>query len=262
MITLGIIERVFNIRCGPQSGTCFAIEQNGRQYVVTAKHVLAKMDAQKCIGLFKSGRWNEYTVKVVGISSDNDVAVLAFPEQLCPPNGTEASSIGMAVGQDVYFLGFPYGQQLEQDRKISDFPMPLVKKGILSGIAGNGSGVSHFILDAHNNPGFSGGPVVFERPGAIPPVTSGAIIQRKLKVAGIISGYRESQEPVFQNGQKTSLTYAYNTGIVIAESIHHATEMIEANQIGASIDPESERHPGSWLEKQGYKPKKCSGTVA
>ena len=62
-------------------------------------------------------------------------------------------------GQDVYFLGFPYGLHGDMSALSNDLPFPFVKKGIISLF--HNDGVNRIYLDGHNNPGFSGGPVVF-----------------------------------------------------------------------------------------------------
>ena len=64
--------------------------------------------------------------------------------------------------------------------------MALVKQGIVSGFFGAplGSGEESFFIDGHNNPGFSGGPVVTIRNG-------------EYKVAAVIASYRHSFQKVY-----------------------------------------------------------------
>jgi hypothetical protein len=69
-------------------------------------------------------------------------------------------------------------------------------------------------LDGHNNPGFSGGPVLFKEQE-----------HGKLKVAAVVSGYRFANEPVYHGEQKLPVTYRYNTGIVISYGIKHAVRL-------------------------------------
>ena len=40
MITSNFIHRIFRIKCGEFMGTGFTIDVDGKQYVVTAKHVV------------------------------------------------------------------------------------------------------------------------------------------------------------------------------------------------------------------------------
>jgi hypothetical protein len=85
-------------------------------------------------------------------------------------------------------------------------------------------GVQHFFLDGHNNPGFSGGPVVFKEPN-----------KNEFKVASVISGYRYTNEPIFAGEEKVPLAYRYNTGIIISYGIKHGVDLIESNPIGLPI---------------------------
>lgn len=102
--------------------------------------------------------------------------------------------------------------------------MPFVKKAILSTMSRTADGIERLFLDGHNNPGFSGGPVVWAEAG-----------RNAYKVAGVISGYREENEPVYVGGEPTAMAYRYNTGIIIAYGIEHATHLIEHNPIGLEL---------------------------
>src|SRR5712691_1662146 len=44
LITANFIHRTFRIRCGPSIGTAFTVDIDGRQYLVTARHVIAQFD--------------------------------------------------------------------------------------------------------------------------------------------------------------------------------------------------------------------------
>ena len=84
------------------------------------------------------------------------------------------------------------------------------------------------ILDGHNNPGFSGGPVVCHI----------ADRNNELTVIGVVSGYRADSIPVLHKGKETELIYQYNTGLVIAYKINLALELINENPIGAELEIE------------------------
>lgn len=69
-----------------------------------------------------------------------------------------------------------------------------------------------------NNPGFSGGPVVFDRDGA----------HLRPQVCGVIAGYRTELQPVYQGATPiTAVAAAANTGIIIATDIRHVTDAID-----------------------------------
>jgi hypothetical protein len=129
---------------------------------------------------------------------------------------------GLIWGQDVFFLGFPYGWSSDIGTINRNFPMPFVKKAILSCMQTNN--IHCLFLDGHNNPGFSGGPVVFKEPN-----------KQDYKVAAIISGYRYTKEPIFSGEDQLPLEYRYNTGIIVSYGIKHAVDLINSNPIGSEI---------------------------
>lgn len=218
MITANVIHRVFWIRCGAATGTAFALDVDGKQYLVTAKHVLAGGPTPLTIDVFSNGNWSGLPVTLVGHAGpDIDISVLAADRRLTPAElPIEPSSAQAVYGQDVFFLGFPYGIVGKYLFGPGGYPLPLVKRATLSLLDGH-----VWLLDGHNNPGFSGGPVVF-----VPPSTNA------FKVAGIISGFQAVEEPVLAGGQPTPLVYRYNTGIIVCHLIDHAVGLIKANPVG------------------------------
>jgi len=105
----------------------------------------------------------------------------------------------------------------------NNFPIPFVKKGIISNFFEN-KGVEHIYLDGHNNLGFSGGPVVYY-----------SIEKKDHRVAAVISAFESTDEPIYRGDTATDLVYRYNTGIIVSHSILHAVEVIKANPIGFKI---------------------------
>lgn len=221
MITANFIHRTFRIKCGESTGTGFTIDLENRQYLVTAKHVVRDFGPEQPLEVFANGAWTPVAAYLVGHGSEDiDVSVLAPHAPMSPPNlPIEASSDGVVYGQDTYFLGFPYGVLSTVEFAGTGYPLPLVKKALLSTFSGN-----VYLLDGHNNPGFSGGPVIFGRNQALP-----------TNVAAVVSGYRFSPEPVFLDQAATALTYRQNTGIVIAYKIELALELVRENPIGALV---------------------------
>ena len=234
MLTANVLQRIFHVTCGEGTGTTFAIDHNGRQYLVTAAHVLDGFE-QTGIQIYHEQQWKNLNCEIVGrgnycADQDNgepDVAVLATNLQIAPVHPLLASSALMVLGQTIYFAGFPYGQMQNVQRELNrDFPLPLVKSGILSSID-LGDGV--MLLDGHNNPGFSGGPVVFVPNGQLPNRNT------QFSVAGIVSAYPAPSEPVY-NSEGEEIGYIRNNpGIVVAYSIQRAIEYIDANPIGFEL---------------------------
>ena len=78
------------------------------------------------------------------------------------------------------------------------------------------------LLDGHNNPGFSGGPVVCQ-------------IANELTAIGIVSGYHNEPKSIYVGQSETPFTYYDNTGIVVAAAIDHALDLIQRNPIGFDL---------------------------
>lgn len=222
MITSNAIHRTFRIRFGSSVGTCFTIDVDGRQYLITAKHVLPNVPATGAVQVHHQRDWRNLNYELTGVGSGEvDIAVLSPETQLSPALSLPPVSEGIIFGQSVFFLGFPYGIATELGPINRDFPLPLVKGGLLSAIMRGDNGEQLLLVDGHNNPGFSGGPLLFAKPGS-----------NDLNVAGVISAYRFNREPVYAGDTPTALTYLYNTGIIIVYAIEQATELIRQNPNG------------------------------
>ena len=221
MITSNVIHRVFRLKYREQTGTSFIINVDDNQYFVTAKHVvqveenddiLHSLSVGEEVEIFRDNSWHPIPVTVVAHSEISDVSIFKIKQNI-PAHPMPATTDGIFYGQDVYFLGFPYGLSSVVGEINRHFPLPLVKKGILSSMFNVELG-GMFFVDGHNNPGFSGGPVIFTDQKT-----------KEQKVAGIIHGY----QPEFKNiaGRLTPIENT-NSSIIIAYSISNAIDLIEA----------------------------------
>lgn len=71
-------------------------------------------------------------------------------------------------------------------------------------------------IDGFNNPGFSGGPIVFWDFGS-----------RTYQIAGVVKGYAFESAKTMVNGTAVDTPILVNSGILIGYSIHHAIQAIE-----------------------------------
>jgi hypothetical protein len=80
-------------------------------------------------------------------------------------------------------------------------------------------------IDAINNEGFSGGPLVFQ-----------SNLPSEFKIAGVVSKYRIAEEAVLDAECKpTGLHVQYHAGFLLAYSIKHVTDLIDRNPIGLPL---------------------------
>ena len=228
MITTNIVRRTFRIK-STEKGTCFTIDVDNRQYIVTARHIVKNITHQDTIKIMQEEKWKNLQVKLVGHGKgDVDISVLAANLQISPTHPLPATLDGITLGQDAYFLGFPYGLMSDIEALNRNFPLPLVKKATVSMVAGRGN---YIFLDGHNNPGFSGSPVIYLKNNR----------GSDYIVAGVVSGYRYTREPVYQNEEEEQREspmgyYKSNTGIIVAYSIEHALNLIRKNPIGVKLE--------------------------
>jgi hypothetical protein len=103
-------ERVVRLQTSSGRGAAFTIDRNGRQWLITARHLLpADEPAPECVlsrGAFR-------TTLRLGFLADpggeGDVAVAPLQSPFTPQLDLHATSEGLMWSQIVYFLGFPYG---------------------------------------------------------------------------------------------------------------------------------------------------------
>ena len=156
IVNANILTRVLHLKIGEMTGTAFTIEVDGRQYLITAKHLTGESGIEK-LEIWQEG-WHRFKVSVVGMGTGReDVAVLSTDRVLTQTLPIDVGSERITVGQNVRFLGFPLGIATDYIMEQEGMRLPLVKGGILSGMKFENK-VSWLLVDGHNNGGFSGGP--------------------------------------------------------------------------------------------------------
>jgi hypothetical protein len=240
----------------PVQGTGFTLEVDGRQYLITAKHVVAGLKAEDIIEIRKADQWSPVNMKIFRCDDPIDIAVLVPPNQLTVTFPLEPTMKGIRYAQDMYFAGFPYGLFTNSGGL---FPLAFIKKAIMSASTSE-NGITTIFLDGHNNPGFSGGPIVYRD------------LDRSdftFKLAGVVSGFRFDRTPVLKpeeikpeqikpediarnrivtkNGHFFRLTDSedsvdFNTGIVVGYGISHALHLIAKNPIGPKVSDTFQEH--------------------
>lgn len=201
---------------GGLEGTAFSIDYQGKLYIVTARHVAAGLpQTGATIKVRKSGQWVDvHTVRTLfPPSSDVDIAVFETDEKIPQPYGiTPAGEGSVTMGQQVWFLGYPWGIHSQW----ATGEAPFIKRGTMSAIDGTNPDAVVLYIDGFNNPGFSGGPIVywdFEK--------------RAYRIFGVVKGYREDTAKVIVNGEHVDTQLLVNSGILVGYSIQHAIQAIE-----------------------------------
>jgi len=83
-VTDHVLRRVMVIRAGDKAGTAFTIEVDGRQYLITARHVVADLKAEDTVQYLKNKTWQSLPVQVAQYDKIKavDIAVLVPLRQL------------------------------------------------------------------------------------------------------------------------------------------------------------------------------------
>lgn len=223
MITSNALQRVFKISYEGFTGTGFACDIDGRQYLVTAAHCINEESAGTVeLEILHNEEWHKLPAIIVGSKPHGaDIAVLALPQVLVHKDLTLPVAETFYVSQEVFFLGFPHGKHIHIGAMNNDWPMPFIKRGIISGM-NNGGKPSVVYLDGINNPGFSGGPVVAQNAQT-----------RTLEVISVVSSYHMVRDQVLSDGiPHPTLEIEVNTGIVETFGVMHVREIARANPIG------------------------------
>lgn len=213
-----ILDRTFFIKVGEDAGTAFTIDHDGTVYLVTARHVISGLsDEGGVIQVWRSDKWQDYkTVRTLYPPSDKvDIAVLQTnekvdkPYEIRPQEGKE----GITLGQPVWFLGYPFGL----GTTLGDAThFPFIKRGTASAVDASDPKAVVLYIDGFNNPGFSGGPILYYDFGT-----------HAYRIAGVVKGYREDTAKIMVNGAQADTQILVNSGILIGYSIIHAIEAIE-----------------------------------
>jgi hypothetical protein len=263
-VTSNAIQRVLKIRVNAgtereATATAFTLDVDGREYVVTAKHVVAGLKDKDRIDIFMDSGWKRFDVQIYRCDDPIDIAVFIPPYQLTVNFSLPFETRNFMFGQVAYFLGFPYDYGSQGTLKGNGpYPFPLIKAGTVSGFVNPGGLIKPYelLLDGYNNPGFSGGPIVYRDLNQ-----SGVVI----RLAGVVSGFVPEVVPVVKthiidspadagpvakeqpwrirrgkNGKFIELvdsdTYvALNTGIVQGFLIEPAIELIRSHPIGPEV---------------------------
>ena len=217
-VPVEIMARTGFIKWGNEAGTSFTIDYQGKLYLITARHVVAGIPDSNAVLQVRDGdKWVEYktTKTIYPDSPDVDIAIFATDDK--PPQHFAiepmSDSAGPTFGQQVWFIGYPYGL----GTNLQGHSLPFLKRGTMSAIDSTNKSAIIFYIDGFNNPGFSGGPIIYWD-----------FKLQKFMILGVVQGYREETAKTLVNGKQIDTQYLVNSGILIAYSISHAMDAIKA----------------------------------
>jgi len=208
--------RTFFIK-GLQYGTAFVIRIDDLEYLVTARHLVDTSTPKFNFKVFAHDAWSEVEAMAVGHGvGEVDISLYECPPSLGSTEFTLVPAEGtFALGQDMFFLGFPYMMWGNLRAFLDGRPCAFVKRGTLSFF--DAYGQRTLFIDAINNEGFSGGPLLF-----YPPDNPGQMF-----VAGVVSKFKVEHEAVLdEHGEVTAMQVPYNTGFMVAYGMANVVNII------------------------------------
>jgi S1-C subfamily serine protease len=211
-------------------GSAFILDYKGKLYLVTARHVIEGVSTSGAIiEVQRSDKWEDYyTVKTLYPSSaDADIAVFETNETAAQPFGIAptgtSTTAGVTFGQQVWFIGYPFGMSSVPATGSTIGALPFMKRGSMSAVDASNPDAVVYYIDGFNNPGFSGGPVVYWE-----------FATHAYKIMAVVKGYRTDTAKVLINRQQVDTNILVNSGILVSYSIQHAIDAIEKS-LGAGI---------------------------
>ena len=206
-----------------EGGSAFTIDYNGKLYLVTARHVISGVaDSDAIIEVRRTSSWEDYktTKTLYPSSADVDIAVFETSETAVQPFGIAPTgtltTAGVTFGQQVWFIGYPFGMSSVPAKDSDISALPFMKRGSMSAVDASNPDAVVYYIDGFNNPGFSGGPVVYWE-----------FATHTYKILGVVKGYRPDTAKAVINGRQVDTNILINSGIIVTYSIRHALDAIE-----------------------------------
>jgi hypothetical protein len=136
-----------------------ALKGNAKVKYVYFDSLINKDGDKVDVEIFDAGAWAKINAWVYFDNNQSDVAIL----KTNIPMGGNSYNFGagdLLVSQECFFIRFPLGLRMDFSKKprYSPYPIPFVRKGIISALGNFEDGFSDkYYIDGHNTFGFSGG---------------------------------------------------------------------------------------------------------
>ena len=213
------LENTFNIASDTSIGTGFLIKNNNQEFLITARHLFRKKiknNEEVLITVCLNNVNKVFKVKIYLHQNPNiDIAVLKIPQSISQfPSLLLKGGDSYFLAQECLFFGYPLnslGSITKEGKKI-----PLVKRAIISAIYDE-NGIDYLLLDGHNNPGFSGGPLL----------TYSHQMENQY-IIGVITAYYPQPHKIKLNDTIPPITFNENSGIIVAFPSQYILEILES----------------------------------
>ena len=171
LLTKEFLSRIHYIRTGLDTiGTGFSIWFQQKEYLITAKHLMQKELSSvwdgETIQLYQNNQWHNLIATRILKNNNTHLDICAIPLERPISSLPYPANINFGdsfhYGQECYFLGFPDTWNEKNDEhncfeisgNLSPFPIPFIKKGIISKMTTKNNFVLLYV-DSVANKGFS-----------------------------------------------------------------------------------------------------------
>lgn len=224
MIPADLLARVFCLRIGVMTATGFAIDVDRKQYIITNREFAQHLTPKSPLLILLDNQWYNLDATVIGHApGEVDISVITLNGLVARTSLELLPDQEVICGQDVYFIGFPYGWWGETRKAFVGRPVPFVHKAVVSCIEDGPDGAQRNFLDGYHVTGFAGGPVVY-------PYGS----SRHFRVTSVVSSYKFVEQPIYRGNVALNENVRYNKGIIITYGIRHALDIIFERPRGMS----------------------------
>ena len=215
MITANILQRVFRIKHNNKIGSAYTVEKGECQYLISASHVFeGALEVRKLL-IFHDSTWKSIEVEVAYNCLHADTIVFSIPSDLSPRLPVQYGTKGIIYGTWGYFLGYPLSIATPGCLVCRNFPLPLIKAVLISGMNSVFHGINIAYLDGHANRGFSGGPGIWIDPTGT----------KDPQIFGTVSRF-VTESPVNLDTKDDGRDYGTNAGIVEARWIEDLFDLL------------------------------------
>jgi hypothetical protein len=222
MIPNDVLGRVFCLRVGVSTATGFAIDVDGRQYLVTSRHFATGASPRAPLLILIENQWYNLGGTAIGHApGEVDISVFVLNGVVAKPELVFDPDQSLLYGQEVYFLGYPYGWWWEAKKAFVGRPVPFVRRSIVSCIEDGPDGAHRNFLDGYSAAGYAGGPVIYATEDP-----------HRFKVTSVVSGYQFVEQPIFRGNVALDEHIRYNKSVIITYGIRHALDIIRSKPIG------------------------------
>lgn len=219
---------VFLIHYAGISGTGFAINVADRQYLVTAKHNVRGIKSGDPLEIETrdGAKWTKVRDVVMVNNCEVDIIALALSHIVASNPPPALGFQHLMLGQDAVMVGFPFRMRSEIDEpNSSPFPLPFLRRGIISAFMGLRDAGHPFFIDTNVNPGFSGAPVLYWN-----------YTLKERGIAGVVHGPLAWDYPVLNDDEsETGLATRSDTGWTKAFGLDLLLDAIQENPVGLPV---------------------------